>query len=102
MIVTVFSKKRTTSEGKKFTAYIGRFAKKDGTEITASVHFDEAINAPAVCPCCINVQKADANLSHKEYVREDTGEMGTRYDLWIKAYTAGPEYVDHSLDDFED
>ena len=101
MIVTIFSKKRATKEGKKFTAYIGRLTKKDGSQITASVHFDEGISVPAECPCCIEIAKNDANLSSKEYVREDTGEMGTRYDLWVKAWTPGPEYVDHSLDDFE-
>lgn len=100
MIVTVFSKTKQTKEGKKFTAYIGRLVKKDGTEMTAGVHFKD-IDAPKTCPCCINVEKKNANMQHRDYVREDTGEMSTTYDLWITAWAPGPEYVDHSLDDFE-
>ena len=100
MEITLFSKTKQTKEGTKFTAYIGRMKKRDGTEVTAGVHFKD-ITAPKNCPCIIIVDKKNANLQHHDYVREDSGEMATYYDLWITEWSAGPEYVDHSLDDFE-
>lgn len=104
MKVTVFAKKGTSREGKKFDRYIGRISRKNGDEITVAVKFREDAGTPkaADCPMNIIVAKEDANLAAREYVREDTGEVATSYTLWVSKWTPGEAYVDHSLDDFED
>lgn len=104
MKITLFRKVRTTKEGKKFDSFITKLAKKDGTEITASVKFSgdsrDAFDA-SLCPYIIIVDKQDANLSKRETKNEDTGEEHIFYTLWVKKYTVSDEkFVDHSLDDF--
>lgn len=103
MKITVFAKKKTTMDGKPFVAYVAKLTKKDGGEITASVRFREECGAPKLddCPCNIEFDKKNANLSQQSYVREDTGEDALSYKLWINAWELSKEvYVDHSLDDF--
>lgn len=103
MEITVFSKKRKTRDGKTFPAYIAKLTKKDGTALTAAVKFREECGQPDAkhCPMNIIVDKNDANLSVREYVREDTGDIANSYTLWVSDWQEGPEYVDTSLDDFD-
>lgn len=100
MIITVFAKNRTTKDGRKFQSYITKLAKKDGTTDTVSVKFppDEA---PKEFPCNIVItDKGDCNISEKEFVNTETGVTGKGKTLWVKKYTMGEPYVDHSLDDY--
>ena len=48
----------------------------------------------------IKFDKKNANISKRTFKREDTGETGTSYTLWISTWENGSEYVDHSMDDF--
>ena len=104
MIITIFAKKGNTKEGKVFYNYLARLKRKDGTEMPVRVKFREECGSPKadMCPCNIVVDRASANLSTREYVKEDTGEVVTAHDLWISSWNKGPEYVDHSLDDIAD
>lgn len=104
MKVTVFAKNKQTTDGKKFIIYIARLTKKDGSEISVRVYFNEASGRPNKdeCPMTIEINKKDANLSTETYTREDTGEEAVAYKLWVNAWKkAKEEFVDHSLDDFE-
>ena len=105
MNVTVFGKKKTTKEGKNFTAYVAQLNKVDGSTITASVKFREECGQPKLeeCPINIIVEKEDANLAERNYVKDErTGEEATAYTLRISKWKRSPEaYVDHSLDEFE-
>ncbi len=103
MNVVIFAKKRTTKEGKKFYNYIGTLKKKDGSEDTVAVKFREECGAPdpKSCPCNILVNKGDANISSRDFTREDTGEVIVIKTLWVNAWKQGAPYVDHSLDDYE-
>lgn len=102
MKITVFAKKRTTSEGKKFYSYLSKLTKKDGSVITASVKFPED-NVPKIddFPISIEFEKSDANLSTTTYTKEETGEEFESRTLWLKKYSVSKEkYVDTSLDEF--
>lgn len=103
MELTIFAKKRTTEEGKSFYSYLTTLIKKDGSTQTVSVRFREECGQPKgdKCPCNVIIEKADANISRKEFVREDTGEVAESLTLWVKAWTPGSEYVDTSLDDYD-
>ena len=108
MEIVVFAKNRTSKEGKKFTAYVTKLTKKNGEEITAGVRFREDCGAPKAdeCPCCIEVDKKDANLNtHTQLVTDpDTGEERTAiyYTMWVMNWKKSDKiYEDHSLDDFE-
>ena len=103
MEITIFAKKRTTSDGKPFYGYLSKLTRKDGTKQTVSVKFrDECGNPkPEKCPMNIQFNKGAANLATKEFVLEDTGEVGTSFTLWVSAWEPGTPYVDTSLDDFE-
>lgn len=103
MEITIYAKKRTTSEGKSFYSYLSTLTRKDGTKQTVSVKFrDECGNPkPENCPMNIKFDKVKGNLSTKEFVRDDTGEVGTSYTLWVSKWEPGTPFVDHSLDDFE-
>lgn len=103
MNVTIFSKKQATKEGKTFYRYLAKLAKKDGTTITASVKFRESAGNPDPkdCPMVIGFKKEDANISEREFIREDTGEIIVNRTLWVSKWWFVEEYVDHSLDDFE-
>ena len=103
MEITIFAKKRTTADGKPFYGYLSTLTRKDGTKQTVSVKFrDECGNPkPEKCPMNIVFNKGAANLATREFVREDTGEVGTSFTLWVSAWEPGTPYVDTSLDDFE-
>lgn len=104
MKLSVFARQAKSKDGRAFTAYVGKLHKRDGSEITVSVRFRQECGSPKAedCPCNIEFDKQAANLTASEYVREDTGEIGTSYKLWISDWTMSAEkYVDHSLDDFE-
>lgn len=108
MKIVVFAKKRTTKEGKPFTAFVTRMTNKAGEEITAGVRFREECGQPKdnECPCYIEFDKGDANMTVKnlEITDAETGEIKDAQSrtLWITKWKKSPEkYVDHSLDDFE-
>lgn len=103
MKITVFAKKKQTSEGKAFYTYLSTLKKKDGSEKVVQVRFtEEAGNPdPKKCPMNIEFEKASGNLSKREYTREDTGEIMEAHTLWIKRWSEGEPYVDSSLDDYE-
>lgn len=102
MEITIYAKKRSTKEGKTFYSYLSTLTKKDGTTQTVSVKFrDEAGNPkPENCPMNIKFEKGSANMATREFTREDTGEPGVSYTLWVSAWEKGTPFVDHSLDDF--
>lgn len=100
MKITVFSKKISKHDGSKFTGYVTKLKKKDGTEIYCRVRFHEGCSAPHECPAIIEVEKDHANLVKKHYKNDD--KEYDIYTLWITDWEATLEkYVDHSLDDFE-
>ena len=108
MKVAIFAKKRTTRDGKPFTSYVTRLMKKDGESIACGVRFREECGSPkeSECPCYIEFDKSDANMTEKtiEITDPETNEIRdvTSRTLWITNWTTSPEkYVDHSLDDFE-
>lgn len=104
MKIIVFAKKGKTREGKTFNKFVGRLHKADCSEIPVQVKFREECGEPKTneCPLYIIVDKTDANLSTRNYIREDNGETGTAYTLWISKWKKGEPYVDTSLDDFVD
>lgn len=102
MEITIYAKKRTTAEGKTFYSYLSTLTRKDGTKQTVSVKFrDECGNPkPEKCPMNIKFDKGAANMATSEFIREDTGEIGISYTLWLSAWEQGAPFVDHSMDDF--
>ena len=103
MEITIYAKKRTTAEGKTFYSYLSTLTRKDGGKQTVSVKFrDDAGNPkPEHCPMNIKFEKGWANMSTSEFTREDTGEIGTSFTLWVSRWEQGTPFVDHSLDDYE-
>lgn len=104
MNLTIFAKKRTSSEGKTFFTYLTTLRKKNGEELRCSVKFRQDCGNPKGedCPMNIIVPKSGANLSVEKYTDEDTGELLETARLWVSEWKKGEAYVDHSLDDFED
>lgn len=112
MKITIYAKKRTTSEGKTFYNYLSKLTKKNGEELPITVHFKMSAGMPDpnACPCVIEFSKKDANLSKKEraYAKTDvvTGEVteGIHIDnqLWLSNWNMIGEAEDHSLDEFDD
>ena len=105
MQISIFAKKRTTKEGKVFYQFLTTLEKKDGTTETMRVAFRDvdgnAIPKPESCPRNIIVEKGNANIATSKYTDNETGEIKKRKTLWICAWRAGSEYVDHSMDDYE-
>ena len=103
MEITIYAKKRNTADGKTFYSYLSTLNRKDGTKQTVSVKFREGCGnpKPELCPMNIKFDRCLANMTTKEFIREDTGVMGTSYTLWIPAWELGSPFVDHSLDEFE-
>ena len=103
MEITIYAKKRTPAEGKSFFSYLSTLTRKDGTKQTVSVKFrdDAGSPKPENCPMNIKFDRGAANLSTREFIREDTGEIGISYTLWVSRWERGKQFVDHSLDDFE-
>lgn len=104
MEISIFAKKRRTKDGREFFSYLSTLRKKDGDTIPVSVKFNKEIQPPKPekCPCNIIVDKDNCNLSSKKYFREETGEVLETHTLWVSQYAAGSEFIDHSMDDFED
>lgn len=103
MELAIFASKKTTRDGKPFTAYSSHINKKDGTSVYINVKFRQEAGAPKAenCPANIIVKKEECNMQSREYVREDTGEVGMRFTLWVSKWEPSKNpYVDHSLDDF--
>lgn len=102
--ITIFAKRRKTKEGNKtFTQYLTTMTTKEGEERTMSVVFKEGCAAPKPdsCPCIIEFEKKDGNVSRRRYVREDTGEDAYSYTLWLDAYKLTDKaYVDTSMDEY--
>lgn len=103
MEITIYSKKRKAKDGRSFYAYLSTLTRNDGTKQTVSVKFREMCGSPKPeqCPMNIKFDKRNANMSTSEFVREDTGEVGTSYTLWVTAWEQGAPFVDHSLDAFD-
>ena len=105
MKVTVFAKKRKTSDGKTFNVFVTKMINKDGEAfyVTVKAPEDDEIKANE-CPLNIEFDKANANLTHtKDTIETDDGVREyVHHTLWLKKYTRSAEkYVDTSLDDFE-
>lgn len=102
MELTVFAKKRTTTEGKRFYTYLTQLTRKeDGERVAVQVKFPEGLAPKADdCPLNIIVDKEKANLAIKKLGTEN-GEIISRT-LWIKEYTISKNpFEDTSLDDYE-
>ena len=102
-MITIFAKKRTTKDGKKFDTFITRLNKKDGSTVTTSVKFpDENKPNPLECPMNIEVPKGKMNLSTRTITDEETGAVIESRTLWVKEWEKSKTpYVDTSLDDFD-
>lgn len=103
MVVTIFSKKRTTKDGKPFNVFVANLTKKDGSKVYCNVKFADGIEPPRVdvCPVNIDIEKTNANLSQKVETTED-GNVYEHNTLWVKKYEFSKTlYVDESLNDFE-
>lgn len=100
--LAIFAKKRKSKEGREFHSYLGTLRKKDGTEEKAQIKFRDLCGNPdaARCPMNIVIPRGKANLSTREYVKEDTGEIMEQKVLWVSEWTEGEPYVDTSLDDY--
>lgn len=102
MELTVFAKKRTTTEGKRFYTYLTQLTRiEDGEPVTVQAKFPEGLAPKADdCPLNIIVDKEKANLAIKE-IETENGEITSRT-LWIKEYRISEiPYEDTSLDDYE-
>lgn len=97
--LTLFGKRRQSSDGKPFISYLATLTKKNGEELTVSVKFKTDVRPPE-CPANIVVDKSDANLAKRKYIDAKTGEEKDAYTLWVTKYENGEIYVDHSLDEF--
>lgn len=102
MKLNVFAKKRTGKDGKVFYTYLSTLTKKDGAEESVQLKFREDAGQPnpKECPRVIQVKKENANLV-KKTVLVDEKEIEQRT-LWISEYNDIGEYVDTSLDEYED
>ena len=110
MLLTVFAKKKLTKEGKPFDTYFSKLKKKDGSEIVVELKFRDDCGTPKTFPVNIEVDKKNANFSEKKInvkVKDDAGneeekEVDQRR-VWISEWNYSEiEYVDHSMDEFED
>ena len=94
--LTIFAKKRSTKDGKKFATY---FTTMPGRDKANKVKFREECGAPE-CPANIVLRKGDANLSKETYTDEVTGEVKAVDVLWISKWEAGAPYEDKSMDEW--
>ena len=100
--ITIFAKKRTSTDGRSFYTYISRIPTKTGEEKVVSVAFtdDAGKPDPSKCPMNIEFDKSDANMSKKKVVSED-GSEAEFFTLWLSKWNEGTAYEDHSLDEFD-
>lgn len=102
MQITIYAKKRHSNEGKTFYSYLSTLTRHDGSKLSVTVKFrdNECGNPkPEQCPMNIIFDKSEANLTSREFER-DNGEMGASFTLWVAKWQPGEQYVDHSLDEF--
>ena len=106
MLLNVFAKKRTGRDGKVFYNFLSTLTKKDGEQESVQLKFREDAGLPnaSKCPMTIEVDKSKANLTKKMVTVEKNGEEQEieQRILWISEYVYKGDYVDHSLDDYED
>lgn len=106
MLLNVFAKKRTGKDGKVFYNFLSTLTKKNGEQETVQLKFREDAGLPdaSKCPMIISVDKSDANLIKKLVTVEKDGEAKEieQRTFWISKYDYVGEYVDHSLDEYED
>lgn len=106
MLLNVFAKKRTGRDGKVFYNFLSTLTKKDGEQETVQLKFREDAVLPnaSKCPMIISVDKSDANLIKKMVTIEKDGEAKEieQRTLWISKYDYIGDYVDRSLDAYED
>lgn len=102
MEITIFAKKRTSSDGRSFYSYLATLPRKDGTDQTMTVRFREECGSPdpKSCPMNIKVDRDDANVSKRSYTNAN-GDQSVGYTLWVSAWAEGAPYVDLSLDEFD-
>lgn len=100
MEITIYAKKRHSSEGKTFYNYLSTLTRKDGSKQAVTVKFrDDCGNPkPENCPMNIRFERCDANLSSRAFVRD--GDSGISYTLWVSKWEQTGEFIDHSLDEF--
>lgn len=95
--ITVFSKQRTATDGKKFKTY---FATLPGDEKPMKVKFREACGAPE-CPANIDLMQGECNISKETYTDVVTGEVKAVPVLWVSNFTMSKEaYRDTSMDKY--
>lgn len=106
MLLNVFAKKRTGRDGKVFYNFLSTLTKKDGEQESVQLKFREDAGLPnaSKCPMIISVDKSDANLIKKMVTIEKDGEAKEieQRTLWISKYDYIGDYVDRSLDAYED
>lgn len=99
--VNVFKKEKTSKEGRKFNSYLTRLTNKStGEEVSASVKFEDGVDAPKEFPIRIDV--TNGSVSTKKYQDEKTMEEKLSYTLWVRGWNVSKEaYEDKSLDDWK-
>lgn len=99
--VNVFKKEKTSKEGRKFNSYLTRLTNKStGEEVSASVKFEDGVDAPKEFPIRIDV--TNGSVSTKKYQDEKTMEEKLSYTLWVRVWNVSKEaYEDKSLDDWK-
>lgn len=104
MQITIFAKRRQSNEGKVFYNYLSTLTNREGVDYPVQVKFREDCGQPKADKCPMNIifDKKNANLTHRQYTNDETGEIRQAYVLWVSEWKEGPEYIDRSLDDFED
>lgn len=106
MLLNVFAKKRTGKDGKVFYNFLSTLTKKNGDQETVQLKFREDAGIPnaSKCPMTIEVDKSKANLTKKMVTVEKNNEEKEieQRTLWISEYEYKGNYVDTSLDEYED
>jgi len=102
--LTIFAKKAQTTDGRVFYKYLTTLKRKDGNDDMVEVKFTEAAGAPlpATCPCNILVERENVNMTNREFVDSKTGEVRIAKRMWVSEWETGSQYVDHSMDEYED
>lgn len=101
MRLEVFGKTRTNKDGKPFTTYLSRITNmKTGENISVQIKFRMTAELPKEVPVVMNIDKTACNLVKEDWKNEE-GETGVKYVLWVTKVKSYESYVDHSLDDFE-
>lgn len=95
--ITVFSKTRNATDGKKFKTY---FATMPGEEKAIKVKFREDCGAPD-CPANIDLVQDGCNMSKENYTDVVTGEAKSVPVLWVSKWDYSKEaYRDTSMDKY--